>query len=162
MEVVPRGGLRQQWRGGLGRGSDRCMVIQQNRTEEKCCGGFQSMGELVSYRLILLDVIVGGVYCMCHTLKSILKELNVSPPNLSLQGSVGVSSEVNEERVPCAYSNDEERKVDSILLQRRTSAGHCHMTWLLSQTIPLKEQKDAVAMARTWVRLNHFKVDLCS
>ena len=42
----------------------RQMVIQQNRKKKKS-GGFQSMGELVSYRLILLDVIVGGVSCMC-------------------------------------------------------------------------------------------------
>ena len=44
----------------------RQMVIQQNRKKKKS-GGFQSMGELIScsYRLILLDVIVGGVSCMC-------------------------------------------------------------------------------------------------
>ena len=44
----------------------RQMVIQQNRKKKKS-GGFQSMGELVSftYRLILLDVMVGGVSCMC-------------------------------------------------------------------------------------------------
>ena len=65
MEVVEQGDEEEE---GDSSGEEdeaediRQMVLQQNRKKKKS-GGFQSMGELVSYRLILLDVIVGGVSC---------------------------------------------------------------------------------------------------
>ena len=63
MEVVEQGDEEEE---GDSSGEEdeaediRQMVIQQNRKKKKS-GGFQSMGELVSYSLISLDVIVGEV-----------------------------------------------------------------------------------------------------
>ena len=69
MEVVEQGDEEEEEtaveRRTRQRTSDRWCYSRTERRKKS--GGFQSMGELVScsYRLILLDVIVGGVSCMC-------------------------------------------------------------------------------------------------
>ena len=80
------------------------------------------MGELVSYSLILLDVIVGVVSCMCLTRMSLwLLTACVSSHSLSRAQWVCLQR-YNEERISCAYSNSTQGC--SILLYTLMSISH--------------------------------------